>query len=255
MTSLALSNDAFVPATRRSTGRRLLQTVRQVAPPAQPVAVRRDEHLVDPPRAGGWWLVGVAIALHAAVVFVATNGQPGETKEAPKPLKLTLSRTEPAEPPPPPPPPELKPQPPTRKPVPNQPVETTPVQLPATDSTAGDEPAVAVAAAPVAPPAPPAPPPVPEKITEARGGIGYLNNPPPEYPEVAQTQGKEGRVVLLVKVGIDGRPLQIDVKTSSGHRILDEAAQRTVQGWRFAPAKRGETPIEGLATVPIVFKL
>ena len=102
--------------------------------------------------------------------------------------------------------------------------------------------------------APPAP--VAEKVTPPRGGAGYLHNPAPDYPEMAEEEGWEGRVVLKVHVLANGRPDSVSVQKSSGHDILDQAAVRTVKGsWRFAPAMRGDTPTDGWVAVPIVFNL
>jgi protein TonB len=36
---------------------------------------------------------------------------------------------------------------------------------------------------------------------------------------------------------------------------LDEAAVSAVEGWRFVPAKRGDTPVASTVMVPINFKL
>jgi len=106
---------------------------------------------------------------------------------------------------------------------------------------------------PPAPPAPPAPP-REEPITEAFGGIGYLNNPPPEYPAVATRQGLTGKVVLRVKVLIDGSAGDIVIKKSTGHKVLDNAAINAVKGWKFSPAKRGNTPVEGGVNVTLDFQ-
>lgn len=92
-------------------------------------------------------------------------------------------------------------------------------------------------------------------VTEAKGYAGYLSNPAPEYPEVAFDRGWEGRVVLRILVSANGSPIEINVKQSSGKKVLDDAAQRTVKRWKFAPATRGSTPIEGWVDVPIDFKL
>lgn len=92
-------------------------------------------------------------------------------------------------------------------------------------------------------------------VTEAKGYAGYLSNPAPEYPEVAFDRGWEGRVVLRILVSASGSPVEINIKQSSGKKVLDDAAIRTVKRWKFAPAKRGSTPIEGWVDVPIDFKL
>ena len=94
-----------------------------------------------------------------------------------------------------------------------------------------------------------------EKLTEASATAAYLNNPPPVYPEAAQEKGWEGTVILSVLVQPDGKAKTVEVKTSSGRKILDQAATQTVQRWTFVPARRGETPVEGWVEVPIDFRL
>ncbi|WP_277750583.1 energy transducer TonB [Janthinobacterium sp. 17J80-10] len=115
-------------------------------------------------------------------------------------------------------------------------------------------PAVTVAAPPPAPPAPVAAP-VQETVTQATGYAGYLHNPPPAYPANAQRMGLEGKVILRVRVLATGKPSNVEIQNSSGRKMLDEAAIAAVQGWMFAPARRGDTPVDGWATVPIEFKL
>lgn len=103
-------------------------------------------------------------------------------------------------------------------------------------------------------PPPPKPKPV-EKVTPPRGSAGYLNNPTTEYPEIAAERGWEGRVVLKVHVLPSGKPDTVSVVSSSGHDVLDSEAVSTVKKWTFAPAKRGDTPVDGWVNVPINFKL
>lgn len=92
-------------------------------------------------------------------------------------------------------------------------------------------------------------------VTTAKGYAGYLSNPAPEYPDIALDRGWEGAVMLRVKVSTTGSPLEINIKTGSGKKALDDAAVRTVKRWKFSPAMRGSTPIEGWVDVPIQFKL
>jgi len=94
-----------------------------------------------------------------------------------------------------------------------------------------------------------------EKVTEASATAAYLNNPPPVYPEAAQEKGWEGTVILSVLVQPDGKAKTVEVKTSSGRKILDQAATQTVQRWTFVPARKGETAVEGWVEVPIDFRL
>ena len=181
-----------------------------------------------------------------------------EIVEPAKPLpkvQITLSRPQPK--PVAPPPPVAKPKPPVQKVVPLKPQKPKPTpkiveQEPIPDPT----PVISNAPpAPVsAPPAPPAPV-VEEKITPPVAGADYLNNPAPEYPEIAQERGWEGKVLMKVHVQPDGKPDNIAVIKSSGQKVLDDAAVKTVYKWSFVPAKRGDTPIAGNVTVPITFNL
>jgi len=78
---------------------------------------------------------------------------------------------------------------------------------------------------------------------------------PPRYPAVAQRLGHEGRVLLLVRVGLDGVPITVEVEESSGHESLDEAALSAVRAWVFEPAREDDRVVESLVHVPIRFQL
>ena len=82
-----------------------------------------------------------------------------------------------------------------------------------------------------------------------------LGNEPPAYPFAARVRGIEGRVVLLVRVKLTGSAETVEVKSTSGSRLLDNAAIKAVSAWRFRPAQRGGAPIPGLAEVPVTFRL
>jgi periplasmic protein TonB len=88
-----------------------------------------------------------------------------------------------------------------------------------------------------------------------RPGGGSAGNPLPKYPKSARRRGAEGRVVLAVRVGADGRARSVALRQSSGDADLDAAALEAVRRWRFAPASRGGVSVEGLAIVPIRFRL
>jgi protein TonB len=84
---------------------------------------------------------------------------------------------------------------------------------------------------------------------------GYLHNPPPDYPAIAQQRAWQGTVLLKVQVLASGKPSQIEIVSSSGHASLDDAARDAVTSWRFVPARRGGQPVDGWVQVPIEFKL
>lgn len=83
----------------------------------------------------------------------------------------------------------------------------------------------------------------------------YDRNPPPRYPQQARKRGFQGRVILKVLVGKDGRVADIGLQESSGHSILDNAALETVRDWAFTPGRRGESSVEMWIRVPMLFEL
>lgn len=80
--------------------------------------------------------------------------------------------------------------------------------------------------------------------------------PSPRYPPDAIRGGLSGTVELEILVGVDGKPLEVRVVRSSGHRVLDQAARKVVLAqWRFQPAMRDGLPVQALGRVPIAFTL
>jgi periplasmic protein TonB len=196
-------------------------------------------------------LVAVAaIFLHAALIWYVTHQV--HVRSIPERHQVEVQIVTPPKPPPPIEPP--KPPPPKARVIKHSvpQIQTAVPDRPVVDS-APTEPPIAVA--PSAPPPPPDPPPEPEPVTAPFGRAGYLNNPPPDYPAAAARQGWQGTVLLRVRVLSTGKVDDVEVQKSSGHKILDEQAIATIRGWLFAPSKRGATPIDGWATVPIEFKL
>lgn len=83
-----------------------------------------------------------------------------------------------------------------------------------------------------------------------------LKNPPPSYPPDAVRGNLTGVVELEILVGIDGKPIDVSIVRSSGHRILDQAAVRVVKSrWTFQPAMSNGQPVQARGRVPIEFKL
>jgi len=83
-----------------------------------------------------------------------------------------------------------------------------------------------------------------------------LHAPPPPYPAEAMRAGLTGTVELEILVGTDGRALDVRIVRSSGHRVLDQAARRTVLSkWTFVPAMRDGRAVEALGRLPIEFRV
>ena len=105
------------------------------------------------------------------------------------------------------------------------------------------------------PPAPAATPEaaIPETLPTALGyGSGTKTV---AYPRDAIQKRQEGTVMLRVKIGIDGAPLEAVVEKSSGYMSLDRAAREAVMKWRFTPGTRNGQPFIAWGLVPISFKL
>jgi protein TonB len=86
--------------------------------------------------------------------------------------------------------------------------------------------------------------------------LDYASAPPPPYPPEAARRRLEGTVLLQVLVDVDGRPLEVLVQRSSGHRALDEAARKFVlKRWLFKPAVRDGQPVQAIGLVPVKFAM
>lgn len=70
----------------------------------------------------------------------------------------------------------------------------------------------------------------------------YLQNPRPVYPAMSKRLNEQGRVIVRVLIGEDGRPQNPQVKVSSGFDRLDRAAIEHVMRCRFVPGKVGGVP-------------
>ena len=94
---------------------------------------------------------------------------------------------------------------------------------------------------------------------EVRPGVkarpNYLRNPEPPYPLLARRRRQEGTVLLSVRVTENGRAALVNLKTSSGYPLLDEAALRAVRDWEFDPARAAGIAVESQIEVPVRFVL
>jgi protein TonB len=103
-------------------------------------------------------------------------------------------------------------------------------------------------------PAPAAP--APAAVVPPNFVAAYLNNPGPHYPRASIRAREQGTVMLLVRVGADGRAGEVNVDVSSGYPRLDTAAVDVVlRRWRFVPARQGDRAVEAWVRVPITFEL
>ncbi|MES2886831.1 MAG: energy transducer TonB [Pseudomonadota bacterium] len=272
--SMSAPTAARLPGTGPAQVRRAGRTARrsQVARVAVPPTTVK----LQTPAAGrslrrrlpGSWLAwgGVVLLAHLGGVWLMGQGVPAERPLVSQEIELIRPPVAPPQVEAPPPPPVPHPMAATPSPRATAPATRAPrpqpLQAPAPPSTlqapatAPDADSVAAASPQEVPEAAPATAAASEPaVVEASGRAGYRSNPAPTYPEMAQRQGWQGKVVLRVLVLPSGQPASVEVKQSSGRNVLDQAALSAVKQWTFEPSRRGSTPIEGWATVPIDFKL
>ncbi len=77
----------------------------------------------------------------------------------------------------------------------------------------------------------------------------------PKYPEMARKAGIEGKVILMIIVGIDGSVTDARILKSSGNPLLDEAAIAAARKTRWSPAKQRDKPVPVRLAFPVTFNL
>ena len=95
----------------------------------------------------------------------------------------------------------------------------------------------------------------PARAEITRAVPAYRKNPPPRYPLIARRRGYEGTVWLKVFVDRKGTVRQVKVDRSSGHRVLDRAALKSVKNWVFVPGREGDRAADMWVSVPMRFTL
>lgn len=91
-------------------------------------------------------------------------------------------------------------------------------------------------------------------VRDGRRDPAYRLTRTPYYPPALHRVGAGGTVMLRARVGVDGRPLDVEVETSSGHPELDRAGQMTLHEWRFWPQVDDGAPTEAWVMVPLDFQ-
>jgi protein TonB len=74
------------------------------------------------------------------------------------------------------------------------------------------------------------------------------------YPPFLRDAGIGGQALVWVLLDEDGRVLSAELKESSGHRALDEAALSVAPMMRFSPAQNRDQRVRVWVSLPIRFK-
>jgi TonB family protein len=64
----------------------------------------------------------------------------------------------------------------------------------------------------------------------------FVHQPKPDYPLLARQQGWEGSVILRLELVADGTIGAVQIAKSSGHSLLDTAAETAARTWTHVPA-------------------
>ena len=104
----------------------------------------------------------------------------------------------------------------------------------------------------------PPPPPPPAQARPVRVGSGIrepkkIVHVAPEYPEIARRAGVEGVVILEAVLDTTGRVQSVRVLRSK--MLLDDAAIKAVQQWRYTPTELNGVPVPVLMTITVQFTL
>ena len=77
----------------------------------------------------------------------------------------------------------------------------------------------------------------------------------PPYPPAALTQGLEGPVNMNLLVNKLGKVDRVELVTTSGHAILDQAGMRFAKTLVFKPARQGDKPVDTWINHVLEFRL
>jgi len=217
----------------------------------------------------------VSLALHVLVIGVALGASIWFVEDIPEPpIPVTFYAAAP--PPPPPPPAAAKPaapKPETQKPIPVKPSEMTaptviperiPEPLAAPEAELPGEGEGVEGGVPGGVPG--------GVIGGVTGGTGpglseeplrvggdvkapqIINRVEPSYPEAARKARMEGVVILEAIITASGSVEEVKV-LKSVNPLLDSAAQRAVQQWRYRPATLNGRAVRVYLTVTVTFNL
>ncbi|MDB5704012.1 MAG: hypothetical protein JWN66_1128 [Sphingomonas bacterium] len=75
----------------------------------------------------------------------------------------------------------------------------------------------------------------------------------PEYPSDERRLGREGRVVVKVLVGTDGRVKQVEKVSAASDSFFEATRRRALEKWRLTPGTRDGVPIEAWRTMAVSF--
>ncbi len=98
----------------------------------------------------------------------------------------------------------------------------------------------------------------------ARERLDELDSQPPfpvltpraiVYPRKAVRKGWEGQTVVAAEVLPDGSVGRTALAKTSGHEVLDQAAQESIKEWKFETGSGKGDPVPKFVDIPVTFKI
>lgn len=101
---------------------------------------------------------------------------------------------------------------------------------------------------------PPAKPPEPVTVGP-EPDPRYAGNFQPPYPPQLLRTGIEGKAVVKVLIGTDGRVKQVAIVSADDPLFADASERQALRRWRFKPATRDGVPIESWKQMTVRFEI
>ena len=76
-----------------------------------------------------------------------------------------------------------------------------------------------------------------------------------DYPRKAIRRGWEGQTVVAAEILPDGSVGRTALAKSSGHEVLDSAANDAIKTWKFGTESEKEDTVPQYVDIPVTFKL
>ncbi len=92
-------------------------------------------------------------------------------------------------------------------------------------------------------------------LTGATRDSRYANAFQPTYPAAERRAGNEGRVVVRVLIGTDGRVKQVEKVSAASDAFFEVTERQALNKWRFKPATRDGVPQESWQILSVSFRL
>lgn len=78
---------------------------------------------------------------------------------------------------------------------------------------------------------------------------------PIDYPRLAQRRNLQGEAIIEVWLDEKGEQIKQTIIHSSGHKLLDSAALKSISDWQFQGHHNGQQYIASRVQIPVTFKL